>query len=429
MKNIVRVVCFMLVLIFILSSVGCTLPTINNNNSSATSSMSEEEALKAAYKKDPTKFVRFYKSTGVREKYVPVDEIKNYQSQYADCNGTWYKEGFSGEELLIYNSYIYAMEHNYISIDVYVNNSQRDFYYIREALSMDTPFMEQNFNRYGESIGSNRNDRHGQSIGITVEQFTARRWEKRLEALEKCREIVANIPEQYDTQLKKMEYLYRYVCDNVEYVEYDNMADNDYLYDAVIKGKTVCDGYSNMLNLLFNLIGVECCEAMGSNIKDYDTATPEELENATGHTWVVARVDGKFYNFDPTFEDGTFTEDPNKPLLYFGYSDKRASIKHFDCEERRPKCTKEDRDTLFADVVVGNLTDNTNIMKIADKAKQNYNKGDRYTYVAVSQNLTDQQVKSFFNKYATKITFGGRMNVVWIADSKAYTILQIKHNP
>ena len=78
MKNIVRVICFALVLIFILSSVGCTLPTIINNASSETSSMSEKEAIEAAYKRNKAGYVYFAKSTGETEKYVPVDEIKNY---------------------------------------------------------------------------------------------------------------------------------------------------------------------------------------------------------------------------------------------------------------------------------------------------------------------------------------------------------------
>ena len=68
--------------------------------------------------------------------------------------------------------------------------------------------------------------------------------------------------------------------------------DESYFYDAVCTGKSLCDGYSNMLSILFHLIGVECCEAMG-----------QDNDGQSGHTWVVAKLDGEFYNFDPTFED------------------------------------------------------------------------------------------------------------------------------
>ena len=79
---------------------------------------------------------------------------------------------------------------------------------------------------------------------------------------------------------------------------------------------------SNMLMLLFRLIGVECCEAAGY---DVDVSAEEVYEDAGGHTWVVAKVDGNWYNFDPTYED-TKGDDWDSDTMYFGFSDLLSDI-------------------------------------------------------------------------------------------------------
>ena len=260
-----------------------------------------EHPLKAAYKENKAAFVVF-DSAKTQYVYVPVQEIMEYESLYPDCNETWFRDQLSGEDLCIYNSFLYAMEHCCTWFELYVEDNDKDFYYVREALSLDSPFLEQNANRY-DRFYANPTDYVGESISFSIPSFAEERWSMKMEALEKCREIVSNMPSEYSTQTEKAKYLYRYVCDNMKYVSYKNMADNDYLYDAVCKGESICDGYSNMLNLLFNLAGIDSCEAMGYSIEDVSTATEEELRNAFGHTWVVAQLDGQYYNFDTTWED------------------------------------------------------------------------------------------------------------------------------
>lgn len=351
-----------------------------------------------AYKEDPTAFVKFSKSTGIREWVVPISDLMNYESMYPDCNGTWFRDRLTGEDLLIYNSYLFAMENGYIDFTLYVADSDKDFSYIREALSLDSPFLEQNFSEY-ETIFKQPINYRGKSIIVSIEQFTNARWEMKMEALDKCRKIVAGIPETCVTQTQKMEYLYEYVCDHVEYIEYEDMADEDYFYDAVCKGMTVCDGYSNMLNLLFNLIGVECCEAMGSNVEDFGEATEEEMANADGHTWVVAKLDGQFYNFDPTFED---TDGKEGTKRYFGYSDDLVSVQFLDCEELRPKCTDTSRDFPYVDMILESTTDNNGIKSLAKLIGERAKKGEHETTVAVRKAVTEKEGKTFLQKVVNR---------------------------
>ena len=88
----------------------------------------------AAYKKDPGSFVEFSRSTEPRVQYVPIEELMQYESKYPDCNGTWYRDQLSGEDVLIYNSFLYALENRFIHFYVYVEDSDKDFSYIREPL-------------------------------------------------------------------------------------------------------------------------------------------------------------------------------------------------------------------------------------------------------------------------------------------------------
>ncbi len=338
-----------------------------------------------APKEHPADYVRFYRSTEPQELYVPVEEIMAYESQYPDCNGTWYRNQLSGEDLCIYNSYLYSMEHCFVSFDVYVEDNTKDFSYIRDYLSMDSPFLEQNQNRYGEYIYKNALSHHGKSMDFTIEQFTSSRWEMKMEVLAKCRQIVADIPAEYSTRIEKMKYLYEYVCDNVTYVSYESMADESYLYDAVCKGETVCDGYSNMLSLLFNLIGVECCETIGN-------------DGTVGHTWVVAELDGKMYNFDATFDDSddSLLKEYN---MYFGVSDEMLTMTTIDYEEIRPKCTDTSRDYAFADLVVENISDSSEIQKIAELADSRMRNGQQETLVVSRKQPSTEERDVFLDKF------------------------------
>lgn len=197
-----------------------------------------------------------------------------------------------------------------------------------------------------------------------------------------------------------VKYMYRYVCDHVEYVAYENMRDEDYLYDAVIKGQTVCDGYSNMLMLLFRLIDVECCEAAGF---DVDISSDEVYEDAGGHTWVVAKVDGQWYNFDPTYGDSEKGE-WDWEGMYFGFSDRRVSKKYMDCEDIRPKCTELARDFPHADLTVSDVTEGAQVKKIVRLVEKRMKEGTAETTVGLHELLTEDKYNTMLKKYRSYAT-------------------------
>ena len=59
----------------------------------------------------PASFVVFFEEENADGIYIPLSEINTYESLYPDCISAWYRDQLSGEELTIYNAYLYAMEH------------------------------------------------------------------------------------------------------------------------------------------------------------------------------------------------------------------------------------------------------------------------------------------------------------------------------
>lgn len=399
MKQLKKGLLLLLALAVFTGFVGCAFIPWDKLAQNIVQDISEptNDPIKEAYKSDPANFVKFSRSTEPYEQYISIQEMLEYKTQYPDCNGTWFRDQLSGEDLIIYNSYLYALENQFIHITLYVEDSDKDFSYIRELISLDSPFLEQNYNHY-EFVWKNPINYIGESISVSMEHFTDSRWKMKMEALDKCRQIVQNIPPEYETQQEKMEYLYNYVCDNVEYVAYENMADESYFYDAVCKGKTNCDGYSNMLSLLFHLIGVECCEVI---------AHGEEGE--AGHTWVAAKLNGVFYNFDATFEDSS--ELQTGDLIHFGFSDDLVSMNTLEHEEMRPKCTDTSRDFLYADITTNDLTDWSELKRIATLADEKLETGIDTFLIGVKSPVDSALFEQFTDWFFTYFRRGKAITI------------------
>ncbi len=367
MKKTVRVLSLLLVIILIFSLVGC------------------ENFLKRI-ENDGEQFVEFSNESDDSVR-VSATEIKEYQSEYSYCNSTFYRDQLEGDDLLLYNTLLYAMEHSFTDAVLFVEDPDMDPFIARECLSLDSPFLEQNYTEadlfYTYTDGS---------IGFSIESFNERQWNLKMEALEKAQEIVQNIPEGNDTQQKKMKFLYNYVCENVAYVEYDDGDRPDYLYDAVCEGQSICDGYSNMLLLLYNLAGINCCEAMGDDTED------EGVESEAGHTWVVAEYEGKFYNFDPTY-DSDIGEDFAGYACFFAVSDSVIDVLYFDHEDMKPICDEFSGDIECADLVVSDLGSFTEIQKVAEFTDKRAKEGLFTTLVAYQGVATEKEVDDFATEY------------------------------
>lgn len=62
------------------------------------------------------------------------------------------------------------------------------------------------------------------------------------------------------------------------------------IYGALVEGRAVCEGYSKAMQLLLQMVGIECIVITG------------RIEE-TGHMWNMVRLDGEWYHLDATWND------------------------------------------------------------------------------------------------------------------------------
>ncbi len=105
---------------------------------------------------------------------------------------------------------------------------------------------------------------------------------------------------------EKVKAVHDYVC---RHVEYDDDAYNDpysdgmehTIYNAIFKGKAVCDGYAKLMDRLMRELGLECDIMYGF------AGDP--------HAWNTVCLDGYYYLVDATWDANGFDEEPDG--LYF----------------------------------------------------------------------------------------------------------------
>ncbi len=233
-------------------------------------------------------------------------EFAQPQTQYTRYRASMLHDTLTTDEQTVYHALEYAMENGYtqVMVDGRLLQSEEDLQKILEALALDSPLLEQNL-RYStgwfshkkalELIASPDVTYTFGGYYVDVKNFDPVYWEKKLLALAEAEKVVSALPKGL-TDIEKADRLYRYVADKVTYQDYDKAAVDTvqtYLYDALVTGKTHCDGYANALSLLFRLAGLNCVEKM------YTAPAADEL----GHTWNMVSLKGKWYNVDGTGED------------------------------------------------------------------------------------------------------------------------------
>lgn len=95
------------------------------------------------------------------------------------------------------------------------------------------------------------------------------------------------------TEFEKELYLHNAISERTMYVDTEN-AHN--AYGALVKGKAVCDGYSEALQYLLHRVGIQSFIAIGSS------KSPSTSEDV-GHAWNIVRIDSEYYHVDVTWDD------------------------------------------------------------------------------------------------------------------------------
>ena len=294
-----------------------------------------------------------------KEQYLSASFFDDYNSQYKHLRSDIYYNALSTEQQQVYLALEYALENSYsnILVDSLLVESVDDIIKIAEFLSLDSPLLEQNLRFEGGSFTSSipveitdfyTREATFDGYYITIFNFSAEHFNKKLLAIEAVEDVIKNLPKNL-SDYQKAEHLYKILAQNVEYEKYE---DDDgktsvypYLYDAIITGKTQCDGFANGLSLLLNLAGIEAAEKMYSS------------EDEIGHTWTAFKIDGKWYNADASTDELI----PKKTSsmgsgLYFAFSDE-LRIYSEDYDDVIPEC--EESYYINPDGLVQDLSDNS----------------------------------------------------------------------
>ncbi len=99
------------------------------------------------------------------------------------------------------------------------------------------------------------------------------------------------------TPYEKEVAIYDYISKNAKFDEFHVLGDKDYsqgIY-SVVKGKTVCRGYSLMFKYLCNKIGIPCIVVVGTSEPDI-----ESTNKNNDHGWNEVMIDGDWYIVDIT---------------------------------------------------------------------------------------------------------------------------------
>ena len=278
---------------------------------------------------------------------VSLEAITAYQPNYGGYGVDVYYQSLTSQEQTIYRVFQYALDHaqSYIFLDDrLLTGMDGSIYDVLCCLALDNPMLEQNLNwtsmtaeytfTVQEGLGKQQVSKLSGTI-LQMDVFSQSKLDKKLEALQVARQVVADLPTDL-TAVEKAEYFYRYLGEHTQYYVPENSSEpQDYLYDAFILGKTNCDGYANAYALLCHLAEIPCMEKL---------YTPQG--NQVGHTWNAILLDGIWYNVDATGSAEVLEEN----VTLHGFCGSDAMQQYLpDYPDRIPAC---DRDLIPVDCTI-----------------------------------------------------------------------------
>lgn len=293
---------------------------------------------------------------------VPISDIDKYKSPYGKYSSNYFKDLLTEQEKELYDTIVYAFDNgwNYIMFP----NQKYTYKQMEKVLrfaSCDNPMIETNI-RYAAAASTISGIGSKSGITLYINAATKEKQKKRIEALDKAKEIIKSMPASA-SEMDRAWYLYNVIVSNVQYSEDYSNEDANYLYDALVNKKTNCDGFSQAVSLLFNMAHIDTFSVYyfaddevinflqknnlpvslmfngtdkdSMNIKpefDYKSSDSEKQQNVEnlfqkygvldkakayfdvktetdslkwnliGHAWNIAKIDGKYYKFDASSE-------------------------------------------------------------------------------------------------------------------------------
>lgn len=283
---------------------------------------------------------------------LTLSQLLAYQSPYQGWMSDQYKRQLSREQTLIYQSILYAADQGYpyLRFPREWAQDEENLWDIYSYVALDSPLVESNVRESAWTAEDGY-------MQLENPAFSKAFLNKKQQAADKAKAIVAAMPDTCHSVPEKARYLYDYLTAYCVYEEYEDAAAcQSYLYDALCEGHSICDGFSNALTLLYQMAGIPSFEKMRlgeASASDKDSSA-DRSSRARGHVWVSAEIDGVYYNFDPTFDIGgaDYSRAALSPL-WFMFPDGDEEHKPVFGGEGLPACTSGEVGTYVRDMEAG----------------------------------------------------------------------------
>ena len=143
------------------------------------------------------------------------------------------------------------------------------------------------------------------------------------DVLDETMQQINNKMNDYEKEL----FLHDWLLNHCKYY-YDEESEDSYTaYGALVKGQSMCEGFSKGMMLLLQKAGIPNFIITGLE----DTRDP-----SSGHMWNIVNIEGENYHLDATWD--LFTENNLIHHSYFNLSDKQISIDHFKFSLKNSYC-------------------------------------------------------------------------------------------
>ncbi len=147
----------------------------------------------------------------------------------------------------------------------------------------------------GQMSGSFDGITAAMELTYTIEYYSTEEQESEVNGEVAVTLVYLNLTEEKNDYIK-IKTIYDYICDNIRY-DYEHLDDPEYYtqftaYGACVNGTAVCQGYALLMYRMMLEVGVDCRIISGRG-------------SGEPHAWNIVGIDGKYYNLDVTWDEGT----------------------------------------------------------------------------------------------------------------------------
>lgn len=178
-------------------------------------------------------------------------------------------------------------------------------------------------------------------------------------------------------------------------------------YGLLINKIGVCDGYARAVMLILNKVGVE-------------TKYVEGTADGVSHGWNIVKIDGKYYQLDPTWDDPTPNVEGYVSHAYFNITDEEIAKDHIMNNNNYPKCTSTQANYFIkSNLVANNYNEFCNMVKqgiinrktLMQFKVNNYNE-NVYKNVIADISRENPNLRNIINYDTSNYSYSAKQNII-----------------